>query len=300
MDFDWRLPYPSRRLPLLARNAVATSHPLAAQAGLRMMLRGGNAVDAALACAIALTVVEPVSNGIGGDAFAMVWDGSGLHGLNASGRAPAAWTPQRFAGLEFMPERGWDTVTVPGAVSAWVELSKRFGRLPFADLFAPAIEYAREGYAVTPDVARQWQIQENILAAQPGFAEAFLPEGRSPSAGEVFRFPEQALALKRIAETGGEAFYRGDLAQRLADHAREHGGALILEDLAAHRADWVRPLGMDYREVVLHELPPNGQGLAALIALGILSRWQAGNFPLDGAESVHFQLEAMKLAFADV
>ncbi|HEX6829313.1 MAG TPA: gamma-glutamyltransferase family protein [Burkholderiales bacterium] len=300
MDFDWRLPYPSRRLPLLARNAVATSHPLAAQAGLRMMLRGGNAVDAAVACAIALTVVEPVSNGIGGDAFAMVWDGSGLHGLNASGRSPAAWTPQRFAGMDAMPERGWDTVTVPGAVSAWVELSRRFGRLPFPELFAPASDYAREGYAVAPDVARQWQIQADILAAQPGFTEAFLPGGRSPAAGEMFRFQEQAITLKRIAETGGDAFYRGDLAQRLADHAREHGGALAPEDLAAHRADWVQPLGMDYRGVVLHELPPNGQGLAALIALSILSRWNVGILPLDTAESVHLQLEAMKLAFADV
>ena len=299
MDFDWNLPYPSRRVPLLARNAVATSHPLAAQAGLGMMLRGGNAVDAALACAVALTVVEPVSNGIGGDAFAMVWDGARLHGLNASGRAPAAWTPQRFAGLEAMPERGWDTVTVPGAVSAWAELSRRFGRLPFADLFAPAIAYAREGFSVAPDVARQWKIQADILAGQPGFAEAFLPGGRSPAAGEVFRLPEQAWSLTRIAETGGEAFYRGDLGQRLADHAREHGGALTRDDLAAHRADWVQPLSMEYRGVTLHELPPNGQGLAALIALGVLSRLDLGGFPVDSAECVHLQLEAMKLAFAD-
>lgn len=300
MDFDWRLPYPSRRVPLLARNAVATSHPLAAQAGLRMLLQGGNAVDAALACAIALTVVEPVSNGIGGDAFAMVWDGERLHGLNASGRAPAAWTPQRFAGLEAMPERGWDTVTVPGAVSAWMELSGRFGSLPFQELFAPAIAYAREGFPVPPDVARQWQMQEAILAGQPGFAEAFLPGGRAPAAGEMFRLPEQARSLERIAATGGEAFYRGDLAQRLADHAREHGGALTREDLAAHRADWVVPLGVDYRGVTLHELPPNGQGLAALMALGMLSRRDLGDFPADSAECVHQQLEAMKLAFADV
>jgi gamma-glutamyltranspeptidase/glutathione hydrolase len=300
MDFDWRLPYPSRRMPLLARNAVATSQPLAAQAGLGMLARGGNAVDAALACAIALTVVEPVSNGIGGDAFALVWDGERLHGLNASGRAPAAWTPGRFAGLEAMPERGWDTVTVPGAVSAWMELSRRFGRLPFPELFAPAIAYARDGFLVPPDVARQWEMQEDLLAGQPGFAEAFLPGGGSPAAGEVFRFPEQALGLERIAASGGEAFYRGDLAGRLAEHAREHGGALGLEDLAAHRADWVQPLSLDYRGVTLHELPPNGQGLAALIALGILSRRDLGDYAPDSAESVHLQLEAMKLAFADV
>jgi gamma-glutamyltranspeptidase/glutathione hydrolase len=300
MDFDWRLPYPSRRVPLLAFNVVATSQPLAAQAGLRMLLRGGNAVDAALACAIALTVVEPVSNGIGGDAFAMVWDGQGLHGLNASGRAPAAWTPQRFAGLEAMPERGWDTVTVPGAVSAWTELSRRFGKLPFPELFGPAIEYARRGFHVAPDVARQWEMQEDILAGQPGFAEAFLPRGGAPAAGELFRLPDQARSLERIAESGGEAFYRGDLAERLARHAREHGGALTVEDLAAHRADWVPPLGLGYGGVTLHELPPNGQGLAALIALGILAHWDLKGLPPDSAECVHLQLEAMKLAFADV
>lgn len=300
VDFDWRLPYPSRRMPLLAANAVATSQPLAAQAGLRMLALGGNAVDAALACAIALTVVEPVSNGIGGDAFAMAWDGRDLHGLNASGRAPSAWTPQRFAGLPAMPERGWDTVTVPGAVSAWVELSRRFGRLPFAELFAPAIGYARDGFQVSPDVARQWEMQADTLAGQPGFAEAFLPGGAAPAAGELFRFPDQARSLERIAETGGDAFYRGELARRIAEHARTHGGALSVEDLAAHRADWVRPLGVDYRGVTLHELPPNGQGLAALIALGILSHWELGRLPPDSAENVHLQLEAMKLAFADV
>jgi gamma-glutamyltranspeptidase/glutathione hydrolase len=300
VHFDWRLPYPSRRMPLLAFNTVATSQPLAAQAGLRMLLRGGNAVDAALATAIALTVVEPVSNGIGGDAFAMVWDGQGLHGLNASGRAPGAWTPQRFAGLEAMPERGWDTVTVPGAVSAWTELSRRFGRLAFGELFEPAIEYARNGFQVAPDVARQWEMQEDILAGEPGFAEAFLPGGGAPAAGELFRLPDQARSLERIAETRGEAFYRGDLGQRIAEHARQHGGALTAEDLATHRADWVQPLGMGYGSVTLHELPPNGQGLAALIALGILSHWNLASLPPDSAECIHLQLEAMKLAFADV
>jgi len=299
MTPDWQLPYPSRRMPVFARNAVATSQPLAAQAGLRMLLNGGNAVDAALACAIALTVVEPVSNGIGSDAFAMVWDGKRLHGLNGSGRSPAAWSAGRFAGLSAMPERGWDTVTVPGAVSAWAELSRRFGRLPFETLFEPAIAYARDGFLVTPDVARQWQLQEDMLLGQPGFQEAFLPGGRAPAAGEVFRFPDQAKTLRRIAETGGGAFYGGDLAERLAACAAKHGGALTLEDLAAHRADWVEPLGQDYRGVRLHELPPNGQGLAALMALGILSHWDMAGFPVDSADSVHLQIEAMKLAFAD-
>jgi len=300
MTPDWQLPYPSRRMPVFARNAVATSQPLAAQAGLRMLLNGGNAVDAALACAIALTVVEPVSNGIGSDAFAMVWDGKRLQGLNGSGRSPAAWTPDRFAGLATMPERGWDTVTVPGAVAAWAELARRFGKLPFESLFEPAMAYARDGFLVTPDVARQWELQEDLLLDQPGFREAFLPGGGAPAAGDVFRFPDQAQTLRRIAETGGSDFYRGDLAKRIAACAAAQGGALTLEDIAAHRADWVEPLGQDYRGVRLHELPPNGQGLAALIALGILSHWDMAGFPVDSADSLHLQIEAMKLAFADV
>lgn len=300
MDPDWRLPYPSRRMPVFARNAVATTQPLAAQAGLGMLLQGGNAVDAALACAIALTVVEPVSNGIGSDAFAMVWDGARLHGLNGSGRSPRTWTPERFAGFATMPERGWDTVTVPGAVSAWAELSRRFGKLPFEALFEPAMNYAREGFLVPPDVARQWELQEDLLMDQPGFREAFLPGGGAPAAGAMFRFPDQARTLQRIAETGGRAFYLGDLAQRIAACAAEQGGLLTLEDLAAHRADWVEPLGQDYRGVRLHELPPNGQGLAALMALGILSHWDMAGYPVDSADSLHLQIEAMKLAFADV
>jgi len=157
--FNWEFPYASQRMPVLAANVVATSQPLAAQAGLRMLLKGGNAVDATVATAIALTVVEPVMNGIGSDSFGLVWDGKQLHGLNASGRAPAAWTPQRYAGRESMPITGWDSVTVPGAVSGWVALSKRFGSLPFSDLFGPAIDYAERGYLVSPTVARQWELQ---------------------------------------------------------------------------------------------------------------------------------------------
>src|SRR5471030_2085687 len=155
-SFDWQFPYPSQRMPVLAANVVATSQPLAAQAGLRMLMQGGNAVDAAVATAIALTVVEPTSNGIGSDAFAIVWDGTSLRGLNASGRSPAGWTPERFAGLPQMPQRGWDAVTVPGAVSAWKALSDELGRLPFADLFEPAVAYAHDGYPVSSVIAGSW------------------------------------------------------------------------------------------------------------------------------------------------
>ena len=186
--FDWQFPYPSQRMPILARNCVATSQPLAAQAGLRMLMKGGSAVDAVLATAISLTVLEPTSNGIGSDAFAILWDGKKLQGLNASGRSPAAWTPDRFKGLNAMPQRGWDSVTVPGAISAWVELSSKYGKLPFADLFEPAIDYASRGYMVSPTIARLWEKQLPELKDQPGYAEAFMPNGRAPLPGEKFIF----------------------------------------------------------------------------------------------------------------
>jgi gamma-glutamyltranspeptidase / glutathione hydrolase len=298
--FDWQFPYPSQRMPILARNCVATSQPLAAQAGLRMLLKGGSAVDAALATAIALTVLEPTSNGIGSDAFAIIWDGTKLCGLNASGRSPAAWTPQRFAGLQELPQRGWDSVTVPGCVSAWVELSTRYGKLPFADLFEPAIQYASEGFMVSPTIARLWKNAVPELQSLPGFAQAFMPKGRAPEPGETFLFPDQARTLRRIAETKGEAFYRGELAEKIVAHAKKYGGAMTLEDLASHRIDWVEPLGQDYRGYTMHEIPPNGQGIAALITLGMLENLDMASLPVDSADSLHVEIEAMKLAFADI
>ena len=298
--FDWQFPYASYRKPVLARNIVSTSQPLAAQAGLRMLQRGGNAVDAALATAIALTVLEPVSNGIGSDAFAIVWDGSKLHGLNASGRSPAAWTPEFFKDHKTMPQRGWNAVSVPGCVSAWTTLSERFGKLPFAELFGPAIAYARDGYLVSPTIARQWARQVPELQAQPSFREAFMPQGRAPLPGEKFSFPDQAKTLALIAQTRGEAFYRGEIAHKLAAHAKQNGGLMSAADFAAHTPDWVAPLAQDYRGYTLHELPPNGQGIAALIALGILQYFDLARYPVDSADSVHLQIESMKLAFADV
>ena len=299
-SFDWQFPYPSQRMPVLARNAVATSQPLAAQAGLAMLLKGGNAVDAALAAAITLTVVEPTGNGIGSDAFCILWDGSELHGLNASGRSPAAWEPPRFADRRKMPTTGWDAVTVPGAVSAWVMLSQRFGKLPFADLFEFAIRYATDGYMVSPTIARLWGRQGPELRDVPGFAEHFLPRGRAPEAGEKFIAPAHARTLARIAETRGEAFYRGDLAEKMVAHSRRHGGVLSLDDLATHAADWVEPLAQDYRGYTLHEIPPNGQGIAAQMALGIIESFDLSALPVDSADSLHLQMEAMKLAFADI
>jgi gamma-glutamyltranspeptidase/glutathione hydrolase len=298
-EFSWDLPYASRRAPTLARNVVSTSHPLAAQAGLRMLLQGGNAVDAALAAAISLPFLEPVSNGLGSDLFAQVWDGKTLHGLNASGRAPQAWNLERFRGQAAIPMTGWDAVSVPGAVSGWRALHERFGKLPFDALFEPAIRYAREGVRIQPTISRQWKRQADKFRNVPGFAEAFLPGGRAPEPGERFASPDMARSLEAIARTKGEAFYRGELAEAIAAHARAHGGAMTVEDLAAHTCDWVTPLAFDYRGYTVHEIPPNGQGIAALIALGILEEFDIASLPVDSAASQHLQIEAMKLAFAD-
>ena len=304
-NFEWSQGYPSVRRPVFGRDVVATSHPLAAQAGLRMLLAGGNAVDAAVATAAAMTIVEPVSNGLGSDAFCIVWDGKALHGLNASGPAPAAWTPEYFRrkhGTEAPtpPMRGWDAVTVPGAVGGWMALSRRFGRLPFGDLLQPAIEIARRGYAVPVVVQEKWVAAVPLLADQPGFAEHFMPRGRAPQVGERFRFEAAAHALEIIAATAGEAFYRGEIAAAAERHARVHGGAMTAADFAAYTPEWVTPLAKDYRGCTLHEIPPNGQGIAAQIALGILSHFDLASLPVDGALSQHLQIEAMKLAFADV
>ena len=297
--FGWSNPYAWPRKPLLARNTVATSQPLAAQAGLQMLAAGGTAVDAILATAITLSLVEPVSNGIGSDAYAIVWDGKRMHGLNASGRSPQAWTLDYFKGRRAMPVRGWDTVTVPGCVQAWVDLHARFGKLAFRKLFEPAIRYGREGFLVSPTIAAQWQKQVPELKDQPGFAKFFMPGGRAPRAGEVFKFPAHAKALELIASSKGKAFYRGDLAEKIEAHAKKHGGAMRAADLAANKPDWVKPLEIDYRGYTLHEIPPNGQGIVALIALGILEHFDLRSHPVDGADSLHLQIEAIKLAFAD-
>ncbi len=284
-------PYPSQRAPLCARNVVATSQPLAAAAGLDVLRAGGNAIDAALATAIALTVVEPNNNGVGSDAFAILWDGQQLHGLNASGRSPALWTMDRFAGRSRMPDLGWDTVTVPGAVSAWVALSERFGRLPFARLFEAAIEYAENGFPVGPITARFWKLAEQTYADFPDFIQHFMP---APKASDIARRPDLAQTLRLIATSNGEAFYRGELADQIERTAMAAGGAMRRTDLEAHQADWVNPVSQRYRQVELHEIPPNGQGLAALLALGILQHLEPA--PVDSVDWVHQQIEAMKIA----
>lgn len=296
---NWEFPYSSRRMPVLANNIVATSQPLAAQAGLKMLQNGGNATDAALATAIALTVLEPTMNGIGSDAFAIIWDGVQLHGLNASGRSPTAWNYEDFSRHASMPQFGWNTVTVPGAVSAWSELSRRFGNLPFQDLFEPAIIYAHNGYLVSPIIAQSWKNAKKTYRNFQDFGATFLPNGKSPRAGEKFECKAQAKTLKRIAETRGETFYQGEIAEEIVAYAKTTGGLISKEDLATHQANWVEPISIPYNEVTLHEIPPNGQGIAALMALGILKKWNITDYPMDSADSLHLQIEAMKLAFSD-
>ena len=313
MKFNWNNPYPTIRVPVMGRNVVSTSHPFAAQAGLKIIQQGGNAIDAAIAAAAALMIVEPVSNGLGSDCFAIVWDGKELHGLNSSGTAPQAWSPEYFSkkygtdasGLADRPKRGWDSVTVPGALAGWEELHRRFGSLPLGDLLQPAIEIAERGYAMAPVVAHKWAAAIPDLHDQPGFAGAFMPHGRAPEIGEIFRFEAAAKTLKKIAKSGIREFYEGEIADSIASYAKSNGGAMTLNDLATYRPDWVGTIkqdikGVDGKTYSMHEIPPNGQGIGALIALGILQNFDLASLPVDGVESQHLQIEAMKLAFADV
>jgi gamma-glutamyltranspeptidase/glutathione hydrolase len=305
MSFQFANPYTSTRLPVFARNVVSTSHPLAAQAGLRMLWQGGNAVDAAIAAAAAITLTEPVSCGLGSDAFCILWDGQQLHGLNASGTAPQAWTPEYFKrkygdDVRTPPKRGMDSVTVPGAVAGWVALSERFGKLPFEDLMQPAIEIAERGYLLPVVVQQKWAAATPELQGLPGFAQSFLPWGRAPQVGELFQFAAAARGLRTIAKTKGQALYSGEIAHALETFSKAHGGSLTVNDLSNFKPEWVTPISQNYRGYTLHEIPPNGQGIAALIALGILENFDMAALPVDGVDSQHLQIEAMKLAFADV
>lgn len=308
MQFNWNNPYPTVRMPVMGRNIVSTSHPHAAQAGLKIIHQGGNAIDAAIAAAAVLMIVEPVSNGLGSDCFAIVWDGEQLHGLNASGVSPAAWNLDYFAskygkesnGLVKRPVRGWDSVTVPGALAGWQALHERFGSLPLSDLLQSAIEIAEKGHAVAPIVAHKWAAATNELASQPGFAQAFMPNSRAPGCGELFYFPQAAKAFKRLAAVGLRDFYEGEIAKSICAFAKEHGAAMSASDLASYRPDWVGTISTKVQGYDVHEIPPNGQGIGALIAMGIVEQLDLARHAVDGVESQHLQIEAMKLAFADV
>lgn len=301
--------YASRRRVVHAkRGMVCTSQPLASQAGLTILQQGGNAIDAAIATAICQTIVEPTNNGLGSDCFALVWTGGKLHGLNGSGYAPQRLTPEAVAAsgaTEKMPLRGWEAVTVPGAPSAWAELHKRFGRLPFAKLFEPAIYYAEQGYPVSPIVARFWQEgidaltpYKNNPAIAPWFATFDVHgNGVAPKTGELVTLPDHAKTLRILADSYCESYYRGELAQRLVEFSDKTGGYLSLEDLADYRAEWVEPVHINYHGYDVWEMPPNGHGITALMALNILKDMEIG--AKDTGDTFHKQIEAIKLAFAD-
>ncbi|TVR53537.1 MAG: gamma-glutamyltransferase family protein [Puniceicoccaceae bacterium] len=296
---DWRQPYPSRRQPVFARNLVATSQPLATEAGVSALRAGGNAVDAALAAAITLTVVEPTGNGLGSDAFALIWRGGRLHGFNGSGRSPRSLDPERLRGRASMPELGWETVTTPGAVDTWVQLSRKFGKLPFARLFEDAVRHAAEGFPLSPKIADAWRHSRQRFREFADFQDHFWPAGFEARPGEVFRSSALAATLGEIASTKGESFYRGRLARAMASRSHTQGGSLAEIDLAEHQGEWVEPLAVDYAGCRVHELPPNGQGLAALIALGILERLPVRGLAADSPDLLHFQIEAMRIAFTE-
>lgn len=300
-SLDWSLPYDARRPAVCGSMAVATSQPLAAQAGLEMLRRGGTAADAAVATAAAMTVLEPTTNGIGSDGFVLGIFGGEVVGLNASGRSPARQLRSAFDGRAAMSLRGWGPVTVPGAVSGWVALWRRFGRLPFADLLEPAIRFARDGYLVAPRTADLWARAYPTMSTMPEWKRVFAPSGRAPVAAERIVFPDHARTLESIARSEGASFYTGELAKAIADAAREDGAFLDERDLAAHAPQWVTPLEAAFGSSIMLQIPPNGQGIAAQIARGILDASRANprfaDLSPDCADSVHLAVEAMKLAF---
>lgn len=296
--------FPSRRAVVMGfGGVVATSQPLAAQAGLRMLLQGGNAADAAIAAAATLNVVEPMSTGLGGDAFALVyWAKEGkVYALNASGRAPYSATLEAFQrrGLKEVPLRGILPVTVPGAAAGWADLLARFGKLGLDRALGPAIEYAEHGFPVSEGIARSWKSSEDLLRQDDEAARVYLPGGRAPRAGERFVSPDLARSLRALAENGPDAFYKGPIAEAIVATSRRYGGLLDLQDLAEHTSTWVEPIYSDYRGYRVYECPPNGHGIAALIALNILSGYDLAALKFGSADELHLKMEAVKLAMTD-
>jgi gamma-glutamyltranspeptidase/glutathione hydrolase len=283
---------------------VATSSPLASQAGIYILRRGGNAIDAAIAAAAALAVVEPTGNGLGSDAFAIIWKDGKLRGINGSGPSPKAYDMDAFSrrGWSEIPAAGWGAVTVPGAPGTWAALSSAMGRLPLTEVLSPAVEYARDGFAVPVNVARFWGRAVKKFAhlggeAHAGWFETFCPNGRAPEPGELFRNPDMAGALAMIGESGAESFYSGETALRIVDFSRRTGGFLTADDLSSFKPEWTEPISVNYKGYDVWEMPPNGQGIVALIALGILRDFDFSGH--DDTTTIHRQIEAIKMGFAD-
>ncbi len=294
--------FATRSEVIAPRVMAATSQPLATQVALQVLREGGNAIDAAIAANATLGLMEPTGNGIGGDLFAIVWDNETkqLYGLNASGRSPRSLTIEEFQRrkLTSIPALGPLPVSVPGCVDGWFELHGRFGKMPMPEILAPAIRYAEEGFPVSELIAHYWQKSER-LGKYPGFKETFLPGGKAPAKGEIFKNPQLANTLTAIANGGRDAFYKGDIAKTIDAFMREHDGFLSYEDLATHESEWVEPVSYNYRGYDLWELPPNGQGIAALQILGMLEQYEIAKFGFGSPEHLHYFVEAKKLAFED-
>lgn len=293
------------RSPVIAKHGmVATSQPIAAQAGLRILQQGGNAVDAAVATAAVLAVVEPMMTGPGGDVFALVWIEAEqkLYGLNASGFSPASVTLDFFAEkeLESIPTTGPYSVSVPGAVDGWITILEAHGSLSIDEVLAPAIAIAEEGFGVSEIIAGDWADKAAKHAEKPAFADAFLIEGEAPAHGQIFRNPDLAKTYRAIAEHGREGFYGGWVGQAIVDHLNEQGWPITLDDLAYQHSDWVEPISTTYRDIELFELPPNGQGMAALEMLNIVEAYDFSQFEHNSAAYLHLLIEAKKLAFGDL
>ncbi len=298
--------YQSRRNVVYAKKGmVATGQPMAAQAGLEILRLGGNAVDAAIATAACLTVVEPTSNGIGGDSFALVWFKDELYGMNSSGKAPKSISVENLKerGITEIPKHGWIPVTVPGAPGGWAALFKKFGKLPLTEVLKPAIRYAEEGFAVTPSLGRAWanaykHYKGKLKEEQfENWFTTFAPKGRAPKIGEMWNSKDHARTLKLIAETKAEAFYRGELAEKIDEFSRKYNGYLRKEDLQEFETEWVKPISTNYRGFNVWEIPPNGHGIVTLMALNILKGFEFTG--RDSVDTLHKQIEAIKLAFAD-
>jgi gamma-glutamyltranspeptidase/glutathione hydrolase len=298
---------PTRSEVIAVHGMAATSHPLVSQVALDVLKRGGSAVDAAIAANATIGLMEPTGNGVGGDLFAIVWDASSrkLHGLNASGRSPQTLTLAKLReelkkiDATRIPPRGPLPVSVPGAVDGWFELHRKFGKLPMQELLQPAISYARNGFPVTAVIAEGWAANARLLGQYPNFSEIFMPKGRAPAKGELFRNPWLADTLAKIAEGGRDAFYNGHIAQRIEKYMRANGGHLTAGDLAAHHSEWVEPVSTNYRGYDVWELPPNSQGVAALQMLNILEPYDLKSMGFGSPEYLHLFIEAKKLAFED-
>jgi len=303
MDRVTGKPFATRSEVIARHGMAATSHPLATQIALDILKQGGTAVDAAIAANAALGLMEPTGSGIGGDLFAIVWDAetNKLYGLNGSGRSPRSLTLEEFRrrGLETIPSHGPLPVSVPGAVDGWFTLHDRFGKLPMAQVLAPATRYAEEGFPLTELIAYYWNLSVPRLSQFPGFAETFAPGGHAPQKGEIFKNPRLAATYRQLAEGGRDAFYRGEIARKIDAYMRANGGFLTYEDLAAHTSEWVEPVSTNYRGYDVWELPPNGQGIAALQMLNILEGYDLAAMGFGSADYLHLFLEAKKLAFED-